>query len=87
MYDTFSRHKYIQKKDKIPYKDISNLLTNTLISFEHTLYNYNATSYQTTNTTTYLNSMAYQESTKRFNTYHPSDLSSHKLPSPQLCDY
>ena len=72
-------------------KDISNLLTNTLISFKHTLYNYNTTSYQTTNTTRYLNSMAYQKSTKRFNTYHPSDLSSHIVtpltPAARLLDH
>ena len=64
-------------KIEYPTKDISNLLSSTLIRFKHILYNYNPTSYQTTNTTRYLNSIAYQKSTKRFNTYHPSDLSSH----------
>ena len=66
-----------RRRIECPTKDISNLLTSTLIRIKHTLYNYNTTSYQTTNTTRYLNSMEYQKSTKRLNTYHPSDLSSH----------
>ena len=40
-----------RRRIEYPTKDISNLLTSTLIRFKHTLYNYNTTSYQTTNTT------------------------------------
>ena len=49
-----------RRRTEYPTKDISNLLTSTLIRFKRALYNYNTTSYQTTNTTRYLNSMAYQ---------------------------
>ena len=84
--NTYRRTEYLTK-------DITNLLTNTLINFKHTLYNYNKHlynySYQTTNTTRYLSSMACQQSTKGFNTYYPSDLSSHIVTplSPKQHDY
>ena len=90
MYDTNT----YRKRKEYPLKEISRLITNTLISFHPTLYNttnnYTTTFFPTTKNTKYQNSTAYLKYTKHFNTYHPLDRSycnSPLTPTARLLDH